>query len=415
MDRREPDFVDECYADKDLSQLQKLTLVIPTYNRNYYLSRCLWYHAHFPFGEIIVADSSPEEKKAVNRETVAKIRSLFGVNIRYLEYKPETDKYGEDIYLKWADAIQQVKTEYTKISTDKEFLIPSRVLRCIQYLDENSDCQTADGTSILIRMNNDNFNSPHYDIWTPYDKSYLEDDMLSRVESSSRNPYGNLGQWNMLTAIRKTDFQKWIYNQLELHKLLDLRFGDALPQLLSLVCSKRMHFSDTYLVRDLSAAYEKGGAVKKSESSASRYPGLLSYYCDGIMDNKISSLNRLIREIVYKSYHQECDSHESLSEKIVDLFMTRMGFKYYNNPTISRIYSSRLVNYLYYHIVVPTNRHFQNIITTPVLSNSGVRQKIYSRDYVPLSRDVCPDKHLEIVNQVIWKTFEKHAPDEPII
>ena len=47
---REMDFVDECYADKDLSLLKKLTLVIPTYNRNYYLSRCLWYHAHFPFG-----------------------------------------------------------------------------------------------------------------------------------------------------------------------------------------------------------------------------------------------------------------------------------------------------------------------------------------------------------------------------
>ena len=46
---REMDFVDECYADKDLSLLKKLTLVIPTYNRNYYLSRCLWYHAHFPY------------------------------------------------------------------------------------------------------------------------------------------------------------------------------------------------------------------------------------------------------------------------------------------------------------------------------------------------------------------------------
>ena len=47
------DFVDEYYADKDLSPLKKLTLVIPTYNRNYYLSRCLWYHAHFPFGQSV--------------------------------------------------------------------------------------------------------------------------------------------------------------------------------------------------------------------------------------------------------------------------------------------------------------------------------------------------------------------------
>ena len=85
------DFVDEFYADKDLSLLKKLTLIIPTYNRNYYLSRSLWYHAHFPFGQIIVADSSSEEKKAVNRETVDKIRERFGIGILYLEYEPEKE------------------------------------------------------------------------------------------------------------------------------------------------------------------------------------------------------------------------------------------------------------------------------------------------------------------------------------
>ena len=41
MSERQPDFVDECYADKDLSMLQKLTLVIPTYfrciNRDIYI------------------------------------------------------------------------------------------------------------------------------------------------------------------------------------------------------------------------------------------------------------------------------------------------------------------------------------------------------------------------------------------
>ncbi|HJK84733.1 MAG TPA: TIGR00180 family glycosyltransferase, partial [Methanocorpusculum sp.] len=114
---REMDFVDEYYADRDLSLLKKLTLVIPTYNRNYYLSRCLWYHAHFPYGEIIVADSSPEEKKVVNRETVQKIREMFGAKIQYLEYEPETEKHGGDIYRKWRDAVQHVETEYSQIVT----------------------------------------------------------------------------------------------------------------------------------------------------------------------------------------------------------------------------------------------------------------------------------------------------------
>ena len=128
------DFIDEFYTGKDLSLLKKLTVVIPTYNRNYYLSRCLWYHSHFPFGEIIVADSSPEEKKAVNRETVRKLVEERGVNIRYLESPPETEKYGGDIYRKWGDAVQHVETEYSQICTDKEFLIPTTLCKCIAFL-----------------------------------------------------------------------------------------------------------------------------------------------------------------------------------------------------------------------------------------------------------------------------------------
>ena len=88
---REMDFVDECYADKDLSLLKKLTLIIPTHNRNY-LSRCLWYHAHFPFGQIIIADSSHDEKKRENQKTVVNVQQMFGANILYLEYEPETEK-----------------------------------------------------------------------------------------------------------------------------------------------------------------------------------------------------------------------------------------------------------------------------------------------------------------------------------
>ena len=147
---REPDFVDECYADKDLSLLKKLTIVIPTYNRNYYLSRCLWYHAHFPFGEIIVADSSPEEKKVVNRETVAKVREMFGANVRYLEYEPETEKYGGDIYRKWGDAVQHVETEYSLSCADKEFLIPTTVAESIRFLIDHPDYSIADGRYYLI-------------------------------------------------------------------------------------------------------------------------------------------------------------------------------------------------------------------------------------------------------------------------
>ena len=151
MSERVLDYVDECYLNSDLSLLNKLTLIIPTYNRNYYFSRCLWYHAHFPFGQIIVADSSPEDKKVVNRDTVEKIRLLFNTNILYLEYEPENEQYGGDIYQKWANAVLKVNTEYSQICTDKEFVIPSSVQSSLEYLEEHANYVCADGRYYLIK------------------------------------------------------------------------------------------------------------------------------------------------------------------------------------------------------------------------------------------------------------------------
>ena len=43
-------------------------------------------------------------------DSVRKIWSLFHVTIIYLEYEPETEKYGGDIYKKWGDAVSQSNT-----------------------------------------------------------------------------------------------------------------------------------------------------------------------------------------------------------------------------------------------------------------------------------------------------------------
>lgn len=147
------DFINEYYVGKEFSQLKMLTLVIPIHNRNYYLSRCLWYHAHFPFGEIIVADSSSDEKKVVNRKTVKMIREKFGANVRYLEYEPETEEYGGDIFRKWGDAIQHVETEYSMICTDKEFVMPEMVLNAVDYLSKNDDYTIVDGAYYYVEVN----------------------------------------------------------------------------------------------------------------------------------------------------------------------------------------------------------------------------------------------------------------------
>ena len=75
----------------------------------------------------------------VNRETVAKVREMFGANVRYLEYEPETEKYGGDIYRKWGDAVQHVNTPYSSIPKDKDFLIPTVLIKEIDLLERQRD------------------------------------------------------------------------------------------------------------------------------------------------------------------------------------------------------------------------------------------------------------------------------------
>ena len=272
---REMDFVDEYYADKDLSLLKKLTLVIPTYNRNYYLSRCLWYHAHFPFGEIIVADSSPEEKKVVNRETVQKIREMFGANIRYLEYEPETEKYGGDIYRKWGDAVQHVETEYSQIVTDKEFLIPITLTKCIECLDENADISICEGhyyyIESLLRGKGSVRNM------YPSKTALLQNDAIARLNAASSGKNKSCNQM----GIRKTEFHKRLYKTLSKHKIDDIRFGEFTLEFLTIIRSKSQYLDQPYLYRDICNLYSHNN-LQKSESSSLRYPYLDTYITENI-------------------------------------------------------------------------------------------------------------------------------------
>lgn len=331
------DVVSEYYKDKDLSLLKKLTLVIPTYNRNYYLSRCLWYHAHFPFGQIIVADSSPEEKKVVNRETVVKIRDTFGANILYLEYEPETETFGEDIYRKWADAVQHVKTEFVKICTDREFILPEVVSDCILFLDAHSDYATTDGKSVILTVNPEDSHNRKVQGWVPLDKSFEDNNPLERIEDMLQNSSLRNGAINTLTAVRRTSFQKYIYDCLEKYSLNDIRFGDLVPQYLSVLCFKRKHFNSPYLIRDSSYIQNM-----RKISSYERYPYIDTYGKMGLLSSKEKSLYQLTIDILQSlnySYSKITSDDEKKIEQLIHDFIQvffQIGMKHW----CSKIYLS---------------------------------------------------------------------------
>lgn len=398
---RNIDFVDECYTNNDLSQLKKLTLVIPTYNRNYYLSRCLWYHAHFPFGQIIVADSSQDKKKVVNRETIAKIREIFEIDILYLEYEPETDKYGEDIYQKWADAVKHSNKEYTKICTDKEFVIPNVVCECVNYLETHSDYGAADAVSLECLYCSGNLSKTIWNIWTPGDREYTSDNPIERCRYALSAQKQRMTSWNLLTAIRRTHDYNYMYQKLDEYSLLDIRFGDIFLQFMSIMCAKRMRFSTkNYLVRDISGLYDDNGNTIPSESSSSRYPTIDTYIITGTINDKIDSLRELIPELL--SLHNDWDANllYKYSNEIVMTYLTTMGVRYPNNLTISRLYS--ILRYIY-------NKYppLQKIVKGRAVHRSDSR---LISDY-----DLSIHKDLDVINKIISNTISNQKVDLPII
>ncbi len=271
---REPDFVDECYADKDLSLLKKLTLVIPTYNRNYYLSRCLWYHAHFPFGEIIVADSSPEEKKVVNRETVAKVREMFGANVRYLEYEPETEKYGGDIYRKWGDAVQHVETEYSIICIDKAFLIPVWLIAGIHYLGDHPDTVSITGDRYYLRTKRQKSSNPKYCVNIIKSENVLEE--LAEPQDRFSHAFNKSKPWssNRLFSLNNSKTHKKLYNLLEIYSIKDIRYGELILGYAGNIYGKNHYIEGIEFIRDIIiiSSTEINKRINNSESSDSRYP-----------------------------------------------------------------------------------------------------------------------------------------------
>jgi len=280
---------------KDETTLQKLTVVIPTYGRNYYLSRALHYYTQFKFGELIIADSSQPDKKQINKDIIQSIQENTKTKIKYLEFEPETEKYGGDIYKKWSSAIQHVNTEYSLISTDKEFFIPETLGKCIEFLDANPEIAICEGEYYYIESPKDGKYTTRN--MYPSKKSLPQDDAVSRLNAAKEGK--NISSNQM--GLRRAEFHKALYGKLEAKGIDDIRFGEFTLEFLTIIRSKTMYLNLPYCYRDI-CNLSTNNTLKKNESSSLRYPYLDTYQKEGIYDTYFERfVNCLATEIVDNS------------------------------------------------------------------------------------------------------------------
>ena len=397
---REMDFVDECYADKDLSLLKKLTLVIPTYNRNYYLSRCLWYHAHFPFGQIIVADSSPEEKKVVNRETVAKVRETFGADILYLEYEPEMEKYGGDIYRKWGDAVMHVGTAYSQICTDKEFVIPTSLVKCSYFLQNHPEYEFSDGCI--------------YNIINSAGEYKLKERYPHRNPPKSNNPIKRFfisttqtPVWNntLLFSLYRAETMKEVYSTLWDYDINDIRYGElALGYFGHFLGMDNYEKTMCFKCRDeinIDVQRKEINASHSSESSSSRYILMDRYDSDDFTRKTSENFMRCIRDNINASNDDNSKYLDSL------LFNTKTWIRYNGEKGMkySKIwYQSKIIRKIYNHLPQ---------MVASIINKTAFKIFGYS---IP-AQEISPfaSKEIETILQCIYDTQEFQNQDKTII
>jgi len=121
---------------------EKCTIVIPTFNRPYYLRRLLSYYDKY--GQrfnIIVADSSSGENMEINK----KIISLFS-NLKILHlcnYSPEIH-----LFHKILKALDYAKDKYLVLCADDDFITPTGLNKAVLFLEKNADFTVAYGRSL---------------------------------------------------------------------------------------------------------------------------------------------------------------------------------------------------------------------------------------------------------------------------
>ncbi|MBQ3570062.1 MAG: TIGR00180 family glycosyltransferase [Methanocorpusculum sp.] len=249
---------------------------------------------------------------------VEKIRSLFHANILYLEYEPETEEYGGDIYRKWADAVMKVKSDYSQICTDKEFIIPSVIQSSLEYLDEHEDYVCADGRYYLIKDSIE----PIINIWRPTQKSIDEEAKHSRIATYTRYS-------DPLMAIHRSKIHKQIYSALDNSGLETLGFKERFIDIYTVTLGKYYHNpDDSFSFRDVTRLYDKNG-LNKSQSSYARYPTIFQYPAElyareyrnfksyferelDISNNKSETFNDWLTEYL-NSYQGMLDKHTQMA------------------------------------------------------------------------------------------------------
>jgi glycosyltransferase domain-containing protein len=204
------------------------SIIIPTYNRSDCLRRLLtYYHCHSRDFSFIVADSSSKENKEINKRSVSSFPDLKILHLNdYPEHIFPWDKY--------ADALKYVKSEYGLFCADDDFIVPSAIKECLDFIEKNPDYSVARGIYICYSLKKRKNKEARFD-WIPIEyggKSITSDNSSERLKSHLA-----ASQTSTFYGVHKTSTLRFIFDQVT-KTTSHGRLGEILLTALTLIRGK---------------------------------------------------------------------------------------------------------------------------------------------------------------------------------
>lgn len=156
----------------------KLTVIVPTFNRSNFIKRLLHYSnvVDFPF-HTVIADSSVPAHAEQNRSGIESQQGRLNVEWKH---------YDCGLLDKLSKAVSEVDSPYCCFWADDDFQLPSGLFSCLFHLEQNPDCASCMGQFVSMRHA-----EPKGEFYLETYPSRDEESAVERVMQWSRNFYTN--------------------------------------------------------------------------------------------------------------------------------------------------------------------------------------------------------------------------------
>lgn len=216
----------------------KCTVVIPTYNRPHHLKRIMsYYHQYESSLPVIIADSSSEENKKLNQETVVSFRVT---SFTYV------DKYdtSTNFYHKILDALQQVSTEYCVLCADDDFVTHRGIQEAVDFLNQNADFTTVIGKGEYFVIDPMRGGEPQF-------RYIMRNSQPNAAFESQERLIFEIANYDDISfyGVRDTDFMKMLLNEAIKYTEGDV-FAEFLLVGLSAIYGKKQCLNTLFSVRE---------------------------------------------------------------------------------------------------------------------------------------------------------------------